>query len=257
VHVDVYTTIYEVQQTAGKRMSGKQSEPAAYSQQTFSTDLNSTPPTAVVMERGKVIECVPLQAGADGFLCAEFANGTKHSFTTLPNLVLHSVISVQVHGVMKKKKAKPKAKSMKKKPAGADAKKRPASSTFIHPLASVIAKAKPAAAPAVLAVAAPVPAVAAPPVPAAPAIDVVPQNPPVPAVPAVGQKKYTIMYYKRTNCIGIRAQFGDQNQVFGFGGKRQPKGERELRAIAKSSIEWLANGMSYTDAKFAARQLCL
>lgn len=51
--------------------------------------------------------------------------------------------------------------------------------------------------------------------------------------------EYTVMYYKRTNMIGIRSKAGKKPQVFSFGGKRCGRDEATLRAVADQVLEKL------------------
>ena len=108
----------------------------------------------------------------------------------------------------------PAAAPAKKRPAAARVKKRPA--------------AAPAAAPAVAPAVAPVPA----PVAAAAA-----------AADADDRNDYGIMLYKN-NSIGIRAKFGEKNQVLSFGGTHCGKSSERLRAIAAEIVRDLQLGQS-------------
>ena len=108
----------------------------------------------------------------------------------------------------------PAAAPAKKRPAAARVKKRPA--------------AAPAAAPAVAPAVAPVPA----PVAAAAA-----------AADADDRNDYGIMLYKN-NSIGIRAKFGEHNQVLSFGGLYCGKSSQRLRAIGAEIVRDLQLGHS-------------
>ena len=109
----------------------------------------------------------------------------------------------------------PAAAPAMKRPAAARVKKRPA--------------AAPAAAPAVAPAVAPVPA----PVAAAAAA----------AAAADDRNDYGIMLYKN-NSIGIRAKFGEHNQVLSFGGLYCGKSSQRLRAIGAEIVRDLQLGHS-------------
>jgi len=44
-------------------------------------------------------------------------------------------------------------------------------------------------------------------------------------------KKYAVLYYKNNTSVGICRKFGDQTQIFSFGGRHCGKDERALRKI--------------------------
>ena len=53
-----------------------------------------------------------------------------------------------------------------------------------------------------------------------------------------------MMYYRKSNTIGIGEKFGNKQQIFGFGGKKEPvKTESQLRGIAKEIIMDMNMGM--------------
>ena len=85
-------------------------------------------------------------------------------------------------------------------------------------------------------------------------------TPPAPALPAFGPNAdlFSCMYYGRSNSIGIREKFGTKKQIFGFGGKKEPrKSQAELRAIAKVIIGDLNNGVSKAECLIKARNLVM
>ena len=89
----------------------------------------------------------------------------------------------------------------------------------------------------------------APVVPAAPAVDQPGEAPPA------GRDDYSIMWYVKGKCIGIRAKFGRKNQVMSFGGVRCTKTVHEMKVIAKEIVADLHNGMSVPDAKAKGNRL--
>ena len=198
----------------------------------YSTELNAKPPMAVRFAGGRVQERVPLEPGNDGFLTAEFADGTQKHFE-LPNLVLE--VALRPAGWKKKKKKCKKrpcaagvaeATECKKRPAAVAAKKKPAgfeeadnameseSATSGGEEASEPPPARPAA--------------------ALPAQEV--------------STWYGIMYYKSHNAIGIRAKFGKKNQVLSFGSGSN-KDKDALKAIGKKVVDLLDGGMGVAAAK--------
>ena len=54
--------------------------------------------------------------------------------------------------------------------------------------------------------------------------------------------KYLVMFYIRTNTIGIRQKFGKEKQIFGFGGKKCSLKESQLRAWADDVLKRLDDG---------------
>lgn len=92
---------------------------------------------------------------------------------------------------------------------------------------------------------------AAPPVAAAPA----PVPPGAPAAAAPDKNDYGIMWYAKSKCIGIRAKFGAKNQVLSFGGTHCTKTEAEMRAIAKTIVADLHDGMAIIDARQKGKRL--
>ena len=75
------------------------------------------------------------------------------------------------------------------------------------------------------------------------------------AAPPAAARDYAILYYKSNNSIGIRAKFGEKNQLFSFGGKRAEKSQAQLREIAKEVVDLLKTGASSEAARTRARQL--
>ena len=53
---------------------------------------------------------------------------------------------------------------------------------------------------------------------------------------------YSVLYYKKSNYIGIRYKGPPKPQVFSFGGKRCGMCEAELRALADECLEKLDDG---------------
>ena len=69
-------------------------------------------------------------------------------------------------------------------------------------------------------------------------------------------KSYTVMYYKKNNCIGLRQGYGLRRQFCSFGGKSCKMGEKELRKIAVRLVKLLEDGMlSEADAKAHAKSM--
>jgi hypothetical protein len=66
---------------------------------------------------------------------------------------------------------------------------------------------------------------------------------------AVVGKEHNIMYYKRTNLIGIRAKAAPKPQVMSFGGKHCHQDEKGLRALADRVLQKLNDGESVAEAK--------
>ena len=56
--------------------------------------------------------------------------------------------------------------------------------------------------------------------------------------------KYGVMWYKRTNSIGIRRKFGACNQAFSFGGMRCELDEQQQRGFAEMCLKKLDGGQS-------------
>ena len=81
---------------------------------TYTTDLDFTPPVMIKFGAGYALEKVPLLKGCNGFLVAEFADGTKRE-TELPNIVLERILTPP-HS--KRARTKAKAKSSRKKKKG-------------------------------------------------------------------------------------------------------------------------------------------
>ena len=67
-------------------------------------------------------------------------------------------------------------------------------------------------------------------------------------------KRYSIMYYKNNNSVGIRKMSDPkQPQIFSFGGKNCGQTERALREIGVAVIKKLRDGMSDDAAREWAR----
>ena len=65
-----------------------------------------------------------------------------------------------------------------------------------------------------------------------------------------------MMYYRKSNTIGIRKKFGNKKQIFGFGGKKEPvKPEPQLRGIAKQIIMDMNMGMGKAFCVTKAKRL--
>ena len=65
-----------------------------------------------------------------------------------------------------------------------------------------------------------------------------------------------MMYYRKSNTIGIREKFGNKKQIFGFGGKKEPvKPEPQLRGIAKQIIMDMNMGMGKAFCVTKAKRL--
>jgi len=69
---------------------------------------------------------------------------------------------------------------------------------------------------------------------------------------AVQSKWYAVLYYKRTESIGLRRKFGNKSQSIGFGGKVHKKTERWLRGIADECLRKLHRGDSEETVKLWA-----
>ena len=66
---------------------------------------------------------------------------------------------------------------------------------------------------------------------------------------------YNVMWYKKSNCIGIRAKTGLKNQVTSFGGKSVLKGKDEMKEIGHMAIKMIEEGSSVGEAKLEAERL--
>ena len=196
------------------------------------------------MHSSSGVETAPLQAGPRNLLVAKFSTHLHQS--ELCNLMLTPPMpkpvkkrpaaeeaSAAAPPVRKKKKKKKRqqaseeeaaaaaaappvaaepvlaAAPVKKRPAAARVKKRPAAAPATAPAAA------PAVAPAVAPVPAPVAAAAAA------------------AADADATDDYGIMYYQN-NSIGVRAKFGQKNQLFSFGGKHCGKTEEQSPQVGRS-----------------------
>ena len=98
--------------------------------------------------------------------------------------------------------------------------------------------------------------------PAAPAASPVAPAPGAAAPPGTAAGKetddaaqdYQVLYYKKTNIIGIREKHGLKRQVFGFGGKRCQKTREEFVALGLEVVSLLVGGeMTVDEAKAWAR----
>ena len=57
------------------------------------------------------------------------------------------------------------------------------------------------------------------------------------------KKRYTVMYYKNNNSVGIRQCFLAKRQIAAFGGKSCKKSREELMAVGKQVVEKLEQGL--------------
>ena len=48
--------------------------------------------------------------------------------------------------------------------------------------------------------------------------------------------RYGIMYYKKSQSIGVRQKFGEKRQILSFGGKKSGLSERSLRSWGDSVV---------------------
>lgn len=192
-------------------------EPPAASKEIFTTDLSSKPPQMVKFAAGGAQERTPLLKGHEGFLVAHFEDGTRKT-TELPNIVLDTLLEPPT------RVAKPKRRKKGKKKGGAKGKvkKKPAA----------IPPGKPAAIPAGA----------------------------IPPGEDEGKEKakcrlYSVMYYKKGKCIGIRAKTGLCNQVMSFGGTAVTKDKAELKAIGAKVCLLLEEGRTVDEGKREANRL--
>ncbi len=61
--------------------------------------------------------------------------------------------------------------------------------------------------------------------------------------------KYSVMYYKKHNTLGIRRKFGNKGQAFSFGGTRVGHSEAVLRGFADDALKKLDAGAKETWTK--------
>ena len=66
---------------------------------------------------------------------------------------------------------------------------------------------------------------------------------------------YSVMWYKKHKCIGIRAKTGKKNQVTSFGGKSVEKGKVEMKSIGYQVCQMLEAGSSVAEAKKEGERL--
>ena len=66
---------------------------------------------------------------------------------------------------------------------------------------------------------------------------------------------YSVMWYKKTKCIGIRAKTGQKNQVTSFGGKAVEKSPVEMKNIGYHVCTMLEQGSSLDEAKKEGQRL--
>ena len=59
---------------------------------------------------------------------------------------------------------------------------------------------------------------------------------------------YSVLYYKKTNHIGIRQKLYAKSQIFSFGGKACGKSERQLRDIVGEVVLKLQDGLLSEEA---------
>ena len=64
---------------------------------------------------------------------------------------------------------------------------------------------------------------------------------------------YSVMWYKNSKCIGIRAKTGQKNQVTSFGGNAVEKSPVEIKNIGYHVCTMLEQGSSLDDAKKRVR----
>ena len=57
------------------------------------------------------------------------------------------------------------------------------------------------------------------------------------------KKKYTVMYYKNNNSVGIRQCFLAKRQIAAFGGKSCKNSREELMAVGRQVVEKLEEGL--------------
>jgi hypothetical protein len=70
------------------------------------------------------------------------------------------------------------------------------------------------------------------------------------------KSRFSIMYYKNNNSIGLREKFDPKQQVFSFGGMKCEKTQAQLRAIGELTQARLDEGITYAEAKtWAVSQL--
>ena len=63
-------------------------------------------------------------------------------------------------------------------------------------------------------------------------------------------EKFSVMYYKNSNCIGIREKKGQKRQVFSFGGQKCSLTEDELRGWSVDVLKRLQNHSTKNTAKW-------
>ena len=186
-----------------------------------------------------------MKVGYEGFLTASFSFGL-HT-TELANLLLLPVKPLKRPAAAKAKAGK-KAKKAESSDVDADEEDADETSEVTEEKGCLLgvppAPASWGGTPAAAAAAA-----AAPAPPPAPL-------PPAPPVHGPEADLYAMMYYKKSNTIGIREKFGNKQQIFGFGGKKEPvKTESQLRGIAKEIIMDMNMGMGKAYCVTKAKRL--
>ena len=63
------------------------------------------------------------------------------------------------------------------------------------------------------------------------------------------EKSYEVLYYKNSNCVGLRRKYGAKNQVFSFGGVNATKTKAQMREIGADIAKRIATGeLTYAQA---------
>jgi hypothetical protein len=68
--------------------------------------------------------------------------------------------------------------------------------------------------------------------------------------------RYSLMFYKRDNTVGVRQKFREKRQVLSFGGKTCGKTKAFLMELGDRVLKRLAAGDTYADTKTWARARC-
>jgi len=74
--------------------------------------------------------------------------------------------------------------------------------------------------------------------------------------PAAATGEYSMMYYKRDHCIGVRERFGAKRQVLSFGGASTKLPHAELVEVGEEVCRRLQEGVPIATAKAWAKSKC-